>query len=421
METWKRTLYILAFVQFVSAVGMSSIFTFLPLYVDELGSHTGMSVEFMAGLVFSVQGFTMMIAAPFWGALADRHGRKPMVLRATLGGAVVILLMAFVRSAEELVALRALQGLITGVFTALTALVAASAPRDRTGYALGLLQVGLWAGISTGPLLGGFVADHAGFQASFFATAALLAVAGALTAWGVHEDFEPLPRAATGDPGFVGAWNHVLAIKAVRTTYLIRFLSRLGRTMIFPFIALFVQELMGEADNVASVTGLVLAISAAGGTVSAVYLGKLGDRAGHRRILMITALLAGVLYIPISLVGSVWQFAVLLTATGVIAGGIMPALSALLAVYTEPGEEGAVYGLESAIISGARALSPMIGAVLVSWFGLRSVYIAVGIIFLMMAVVVQRWLPPTKPEVSSPVSRPVAGPERPAAHQSRLR
>jgi MFS family permease len=69
-------LYILTAVQLLSAAGFSLVFPFLPLYEKELGIATGGSVEFWAGLVFSSQAITMMIAAPIWGAYADRYGRK---------------------------------------------------------------------------------------------------------------------------------------------------------------------------------------------------------------------------------------------------------------------------------------------------------------------------------------------------------
>ncbi|MEW6580533.1 MAG: MFS transporter [Chloroflexota bacterium] len=406
-HAWKRTLYVLAFVQFVSAVGMSSIFTFLPLYVGELGSTTGLSIELMAGLVFSAQAFAMMLAAPIWGALADRHGRKMMVLRATWGGALIVLLMGFVTSAEQLVFLRAVQGLITGVFSALTALVAASVPRERTGYALGLLQVGLWGGVSAGPLFGGFIADTFSFRASFIATAALLAVAGGLAWWGVHENFEPIPRAAGGRNGFVAAWGHVFGVQAVRLTFLARFLTTLSRTMIEPFTPLFVQQLMSSQGQTATVTGVLLALSAAAGTVAAIYLGRLGDRLGHRRVLVTIAISAGLLYMPLGLVTSVWQMAILFTATGAAAGGILPTLSALLATHTDPGEEGAVYGLEAAIISAGRAAAPMIGAGRAMILGLRSIYVTGGLVFLAMAFVVGRWLPVTTAPAPRPSSRTV--------------
>ncbi len=141
--------------QLLSAVGFSVIFPFLPLYVQHLGSAWHWDVKLLAGLVFSSQAITMMVASPVWGGLADRFGRKLMVERSLFGGAVVLAAMAFVRSAEELVALRALQGLITGTISAANALVAAAVPRHRIGYAMGVMQLGLTGGDCRGPASGG--------------------------------------------------------------------------------------------------------------------------------------------------------------------------------------------------------------------------------------------------------------------------
>ncbi len=152
---WMRTLWIMFVAQLLSAVGFSVIFPFLPLYVQHLGSAWHWDIKLLAGLVFSSQAFTMMVASPIWGGLADRFGRKLMVERSLFGGALVLAAMAFVRSAEELVALRALQGLITGIISAANALVAATVPRQRIGYAMGVMQLGLTGGIAVGPLLGG--------------------------------------------------------------------------------------------------------------------------------------------------------------------------------------------------------------------------------------------------------------------------
>ena len=178
---WKRILYITVFAQIVTSIGFSSFFPFLPLYVAELGADSQLSVEFLAGLAFSGQAFMMMIASPVWGAVADRYGRKLMVERAMFGGAIVIGLMAFARSAEELVVLRGIQGLITGVIGAHNALVAAVVPRERTGYAMGLLQVGLGIGVALGPLIGGLVADLFGYRATFYVTSLMLFVSGILS------------------------------------------------------------------------------------------------------------------------------------------------------------------------------------------------------------------------------------------------
>jgi MFS transporter, DHA1 family, multidrug resistance protein len=160
---WQTTLWIMFVAQLLSAVGFSVIFPFLGLYVADLGTRTSLGIPFWVGMVFSSQALTMAIASPIWGSLSDRLGHKLMVERAMYGGAVVLLLMGFARSAEELVLLRTIQGALTGTISAANALVAAAAPRERMGYAMGTLQMGLWSGTAAGPLLGGVLADSFGY------------------------------------------------------------------------------------------------------------------------------------------------------------------------------------------------------------------------------------------------------------------
>jgi DHA1 family multidrug resistance protein-like MFS transporter len=393
---WQRTLFIMFFAQLITAVGFSSIFPFLPLYVEELGSTSELSLELLAGLVFSAQAFTMMIASPFWGALADRFGRKLMVERSMFGGAVILLLMTFVHSAEELVFLRAIQGLITGTLAASNALVAAIAPRDRTGYAMGLLQVGLGTGIAVGPLIGGALADAFGYGAAFYVTAALLFVAGIMVMLGVKEDFVPKPT--TDDPGskFLGKWRQMLATPGVLMTYGMRFMSQLGRMMIIPILPLFIATLLADDVGVNTFTGLVIGVGAAATTLSASYLGRLGDRIGHRRIVIISVFVAALLYIPQGFVQEGWQMLVLFGLVGVAMGGVIPGISALLSVYTIPGEEGSVYGLDNSIRAAARSIAPLIGSAVALWFGLRGTFIATAAIMLIAGVIAAWRLPRTE-------------------------
>jgi DHA1 family multidrug resistance protein-like MFS transporter len=394
--TWKRTLYIVFFAQMVAVAGFMTTIPFLPLYTGALGTRTNLSTELLAGLVFSAQAFTMAIASPIWGALADRYGRKLMVERAMFGGTVVVLLMAFVQSAEQLVFLRAVQGLITGTMGAANALVAAETPREQTGYAMGLIQVGMGIGLAIGPLIGGTVADAFGYRAAFFVTSASLFVGGVLVWWGVEEHFEPPELATGGAKGLFAEWRHVLSETGVIQTYGLRFMSQLGRAMIFPIAPLFILSLLPDTGRVNTFTGLVVGAASVTATVSAVYLGRLGDRIGHRRVLITSALLAAVFYLPQSLVTAGWQLLVLQALVGVCMGGIIPAISALLARYTQEGEEGAVYGLDHSITSAARAVAPLAGAAVAAGFGLRATFVVTALIYLMAAVLARLGLKPAQ-------------------------
>lgn len=408
---WQRTLYIMIFAQLTSSVGFSIMFPFLPRYVEFLGSSSGLSLELLAALVFSSQALTMTIASPIWGAVSDRVGRKPMVERAAYSGAVTLALMAFVPNAEMLVLLRALQGFLTGTVSAGNALVAASAPRERVGYAMGLLQLGLGSGVAIGPFIGGLLSDAFGYRAAFLVTAVLLALSGLMVTFGVRETFVRPPKKAQGG-GVLRGWGRILRAPQVGTLYSLSFLNWLGRNMLTPILPLFIATLPLAAGGANTTIGLIVGVAAATGTVSAIYLGRLGDRLGHRWILILCASAAALLYLPQSLATQVWQLLVLQALTGVAVGGMTPAIAALLARYTEPGAEGVVYGLDNAIVSASRTVAPLLGAAVVElvrvglpllgWnvsFGgaYRSIFVVTSGFFLLSALLALVRLPQIKP------------------------
>ncbi len=390
---WQKTLYIMFFAQLITAVGFSSMFPFLPLYVKSLGTNTSLSVELLAGLVYSAHAFAMMIASPIWGAIADRYGRKLMVERAMFGGSVILLLMAFVTSAEQLVVLRIIQGFITGTVAAANALVASIAPRNRTGYAMGMLQVGIGTGAALGPIMGGFIADAFGYNATFYVTASLLFIAGITVYFSVKEDFDPSKLKQSQRASLISEWRGILSGAGVKSTYGMRFLSQLGRMLIQPVAPLFIATLVVDTERLNTFTGFVIGISFAATTLSALVLGPLGDRVGHRRVVITSACFAALLYFAQSYVTAAWQLLLLQALVGVALGGIVPIISALLARLTHSGEEGAVYGLDNSITAGSRTLAPLMGAAAAASFGLRSTFTFSGLLFAFTALMGMLLLP----------------------------
>lgn len=391
MAHWKRVLVIMFVAQLLSAVGFSMIFPFLPNYVESLGSAYDLDLVFLAGAVFSSQAVTMMLASPVWGAVADRVGRKPMVQRAMFGGALVILLMAFAQNAEQLVLLRAVQGLVSGVVSAGNALVASVAPRERSGFALGTLQTALTSGVALGPVLGGVLADVYGFRVAFVITAILLTLGGILVQFGVQESFTP-PSNARRLEGMTSDWLHILKTPGVRLTFAARFSAWLGRGVMVPILPLFVPFLLADGARSGTYTGLVIGIGAATATASAILLGNIGDRVGHRTVLIASSALAGIVYVPMAFVDAGWQLLVLNGLAGVAIGGVMPSLSALLNVVTEQTEVGSAFGLDNAVIAGSRAVAPLVGVGL-AWLlgggelGYRAVFLSASVLFALTIVI----------------------------------
>jgi DHA1 family multidrug resistance protein-like MFS transporter len=417
-SSWQRTVTIMFLAQLLASMGFSTIFPFLPTYVEELGSSTGSSTVFLVAMVYSLQGVAMMIASPIWGSLSDRYGRKPMVLRSLIGGAVLVVLMGFVRNAEELVLLRLVQGLVTGVVSASASMVAASVPRERLGYAMGLLQTGQWAGISVGPIMGGFLEYLVGIRMSFIVTGVLLTLGGLLVLFGVHEQFTPPERKGRLISGMFGQWGTVLRVPGVPVTYLLRFTAWLGRTMIMPYLPLFIATLTLRDELSSIYTGFAIGAASLAGTISGVVLGRLGDRVGHKRVLVASALLTAVFYAPMSLVTEVWQLVLLNVAVGFAVGGVLPAVSAMLARFTDPSMAGSVYGLDNSVGAASRAAAPLLAGAVITIGATpdapdyRALFVVTAVLFAATAALASWRLPPDQ---RGATSEPAPAEARPAS------
>ncbi|MEZ4674671.1 MAG: MFS transporter [Caldilineaceae bacterium] len=386
LPQWRRNLYILFGVQLLTTAGFSLVFPFLPLYIRELGVATRGSLEFWSGMVFSTQAFTMMISSPFWGVIADRYGRKPMLLRATLGGAILITLMGFAQNAEQLVLLRTIQGFVTGVISSVNALVAATAPKEKTGSALGLLMLGRWGGIALGPVVGGVLGDAFGYRESFIITGVMLTIAGVAVLFWVHEEFTPVEKAKR--PSMIGGYRALLTAPGMIGLYSLSFLRSLGQMMIYPVAALFMIQLMHTESGAATWTGLMIGSVAGASALSGVYLGRLGDSIGHERIMLASAVACTLFYLPQPFVSTPWQLIALQALGGLAVGGLLSPMAALLNLWTPAGTQGATYGLENSIAAGGRTIAPLLAALIAGWWGVRAVFGATALVYLAVALLV---------------------------------
>jgi DHA1 family multidrug resistance protein-like MFS transporter len=337
--------------------------------------------------------------------MADRYGRKIMVERAMFGGAVVIAAMGFSQNVYQLVVLRAIQGLLTGTVPAATTLIASSAPPQRRGYALGILQVSIYMGNSLGPWLGGLIADAMGYRAAFWGTGILLFFAGVLVAVGVRETFTPpeMEHAATGSaPSSREAarkmhfWDGLLL--ALRTRALlgvfgIRVLMNTAANIAGPIMALYIQSLAAPGTRIASLTGTITGLASATSAAAAIFLGRAGDKIGPRRVLWVCGAAAGMLYGLQAWAQTTTQVLILRTIAGVAIGGILASLSSLLAAFTPKGRYGIVYGVDTSMMAAANAIAPMIGAALTAGWGLSSVFLASAAMYAVATISVLALLP----------------------------
>jgi DHA1 family multidrug resistance protein-like MFS transporter len=388
-SSWQRTLIVVWIAEFIGLIGFAMVMPFLPFYVQELGVSDPNQVKFWSGLIVSAHAVTMAIFAPIWGSVADRYGRKLMLERAIFGASVVLTLMAFAQSPQQLLVLRLIQGCLTGTVPAATTLVASAVPRDRTGFALGWLQMGIFAGVSVGPLVGGLVADTLGYRPSFLVTGAFLFAAGLGVMFFVHEKFErPEPQPGTQRSHWWDGLAMVIRSRELLVVLGARFLTRTGARVIGPVLPLFVATLLTESSRVATMAGIVTGASAAASSIGSVVLGRTGDRVGYRRVLLASAIVAAIFYFLQAMVANLAQLILLQTFVGFALAGTISSLTALLATLAPEGQQGSVYGIATSVVSGANAVGPMLGASLAVAVGFRATFLLSASVFILAAVLI---------------------------------
>ncbi len=243
MESWKVNLISVWFGCFFTGLAISQILPFLPLYISQLGVSSHKALSMWSGLTFSITFLISAIVSPMWGSLADRKGRKLMLLRASLGMAIAILLQAFATHVWQLFLLRGIMGLTSGYIPNAMALVASQVPRERSGWALSTLSTAQISGVIGGPLMGGFVADHIGLRAVFLITAMLLVVSFLVTLFLIKEGVRPVIKKSerlSGKAVFASLPYPALVISLFFTTMVIQ----LCNGSISPILALFIKSMM---------------------------------------------------------------------------------------------------------------------------------------------------------------------------------
>jgi MFS transporter, DHA1 family, multidrug resistance protein len=376
--SWRRTFVTLCAAQAMAMLAFGMALPFLPLYVQELGITDPRDAARWAGVTSACGMVVMATLAPIWGTLADRHGRKAMVVRALFGGGITVALMALARSPLQLLALRTVQGAFSGTVSATRTLVASVAPAAELGFTLGVMQTAAFIGTSIGPLMGGLIADRYGYPVAFGFTGVLLVCAGIAVLLLVHEDFSPPAPQPAGDThtGLRGSLRLILDVPGLAALIGTLFFVQAGMGAISPILPLFVQSLLpSDAARVASLSGLILAATAVTSAFAAGIAGKLGDRIGHERLLAVCAIGGGLLYLPQALVTSPWQLLALRALLGVFTGGLFPGVMATIAIRSPAARRGWIFGVTATATALGNGAGPLVGAWVAGAFGLRAAFV----------------------------------------------
>ena len=385
METWKRTVYISLVCVFCIAFGVSQLAPILPLYFHDLGVQTPEAMSLWSGLATGATYIIVCIAAPFWGRIADKRGRKITLIRSSFGMALCNILIAFQTTPEGVVLIRLIQGLVSGFYSASITLIASESPIERTGWALGLLASANLAGSLIGPLLGGYIADTVGIRNDFIIVGIIMSLAGLLAAVFIHEDYKPkanveklsISKLKEQIPEF----NSVIALCVASFIYAICIMS------LQPVISVYIKGIVpSDTENLAFIAGAVFSAMGIAQLMSSSPLGKLVDKIGPRKVLVISLIYVGILNIPQAYVSDVYQLAIIRFLQGFGLGGMLPALNTYLSSKTPREFTGQVFSYNQSCLFFGYFLGSVGGASLMAWLGFTTLFWVSGGLFIISAL-----------------------------------
>ncbi|WP_337264666.1 MULTISPECIES: multidrug efflux MFS transporter MdtG [unclassified Serratia (in: enterobacteria)] len=377
---WQRNLFITWIGCFLTGSAFSLVMPFLPLYVEALGVSGHQELNMWSGLVFSITFLFSAVASPFWGGLADRHGRRLMLLRSALGMAIVMVLMGMAQNIWQFLLLRALLGLLGGFIPNANALIATQVPRNRSGWALGTLSTGGVSGALIGPLIGGLLADQYGLRPVFFITATVLFICFLLTLFCVKEQFTPVNKKDMLHMRQVFA--ALKSPKLILSLFVTSMIIQIATGSIAPILTLYVRDLAGDTHNLAFISGLIASVPGVAALISAPKLGKLGDRIGPERILVVMLIVSVLLLIPMAFVQEPWQLGVLRFLLGAADGALLPAVQSLLIYNCTNQVAGRIFSYNQSFRDVGNVSGPLLGAAVSASYGFRAVFCVTALVVL---------------------------------------
>jgi DHA1 family multidrug resistance protein-like MFS transporter len=387
-ESWRKNLYLIFVTEFVVIMAFSFVNPFLPLFIQELGDFNNKQAAFWAGIALGGGGLAMFLSSPVWGIIADRWGRKPMVLRAMFGASVILALMGIVPNVYAFVALRCAQGLLAGTVAAASALVAADTPRNKIPFAMGLIMLAVFGGSSFGPFLGGFLADKVGYEATFFITSALLFSGGLIVLFFVKERFDrPIP----GQGASLGSLWHLAMSREMLPLLMAICALNIGPPMISPMIPLFIRELDPRVAA-ATASGVAFGLMGLVAAISSVVASRLGKRISLKKIMVFSCLGTGLLYLPPMWATTVTQLLIFIALMGLLSGGLMMSANSLVSLSVSQSQQGIAYGVSTSAQALGGGLGPLIGGSLASWLGFKPIFGVAGGLFILVAVLIIKLL-----------------------------
>lgn len=378
---WKKNLFVLSIAVFIAGIAFSEIMPFLSLYINTLGNFSHQQLNFWSGIVYSGTFIVSAVVSPWWGKLADKKGRKPMILRAGIGMSVVIACMGLIQNVGQLLLLRMLQGVFAGFISNSNALVATETPKTNSGQALGTIASATTAGTLLGPLVGGALTSIFSYRITFMITGGLLLLCSILVLFFVHEDdFKPVTAKKLDKASGV--------IKSLRSPHLIfgllltTLIIQAANNSINPIVSLYVRQLLNGHDNVVFISGVIAALPGIATFLVASRFGALGDKIGTHKIIVAGFIAASIFFFLTAFVRNTVELGILRFLVGFSDACLFPQVQTMLTKNSPAAVTGRIFSWNQSAMYIGNIVGPLLGSFVSGMFNYSMVFIVTTVIVL---------------------------------------
>ena len=385
---WRRNLAALWLAEFTAILGFSFAFPFLPLFLHrELHIPSGSQLAFWTGISAGVTGFALALTSPIWGRLADRYGRKPMLIRAMVGGGISAGFMGLAQSALQLTVLRGIQGASSGTVAAATALVATETPTEHLAWALGILNSAISLGSAAGPAAGGLAANFVGLRAIFVGGGVLLLLAMVPVLIAVRESPRRVIRELTPSTLQVLRVARPGTIKALVVLMVAQGLLQTSYGAAQQLVVLRFVQLM-SAHDAQSITGFTFAAAGIATALAAVTFSRLLRRSNYRTVVTTAAILLGLTLLGAAAGRTPAVIIVAFVLASFVTGSMIPAFGAMVGLEAPAIIQATIFGFSSSAVSVGFGFGPLLGGLIASAAGAQVGLIVAAALALLLAAIV---------------------------------
>lgn len=383
MTYYQRNLLILSFTIFLATFSWQQIAPFLPLFLKDLGVTA--NLPFWSGLLFTLQFSASSLMGPFWGKMADKYGRKPMVMRAGIFLSLVYFGMSLCQNYSQLVFLRVMNGFLTGFVPGSIALIATNTPNTASGRYVSIAYTLQSAGTILGPALGGLLAVIAGYRGSMVLSGTLVLIAFLLVVFFVEEREKPLITTKTS------IWQDcklVFKIPVMVTVMSVEFISAMVMSSLLPILALYLHQIAPNANGL--ISGITYSMPGLALFLTAYLWSRIGEKISYPRTILIGLTGVGSVGVLLGLVGNIWLFAALYFIFGIFAAAVSPSSAALIATNVNSDFQGRAYAMQQTSRTLGLFIAPLTSGIIGTYFGLNWIFVCFGIACLLLTLGVRK-------------------------------